>query len=613
MTQLSDTERDLAAFYVHRSTPPGERLPLEKFRDPVARAILEIVADLEAEGKPVDPITFPKAASKADRPPCEPGELVAIVSGSNSAYWGEAIRENAEAEVLREAERRETLKALDVARAKIEAGEPLEAVHAILPHHTPPITVTEEGDDDPPQPCPIEALDGLVAGDMAREVARVAAVPEALAVASVLGVASGAIGAGLRVRTWAAPTGANLWFLPVARTCTGKGRAADLAAAPLLEIEGARIEAWKADTVPDLEADLRIIRAQLAELDKELKADAGPENKRRVKEAERRRSEIEEALAAEPSMRVGNITKEELATVLSRQPGEATFAFSSEARGILDVIAGRYSKTGDEDLWLSGFSGDTVKVSRVGKKPVTLSGPCVSVLFMIQPDAFRRCAARPEMAESGFLGRFLPFDTKARPQGAPDFIEPLDGAVAEAWRARIEELVTTFRDKGDAPTTIEFEPDAKRLLRNYANEIKARREGDLVDLDGFAGRWAEIACRLALVLHAIEHGAGAGALPVSAMNATRAHLLLEWFTGEAVDLLGDLRESRGRERRDKLRALLEGAASNEMTLRDLKRRHGFEASEIEAILPKIGGVVTKRQGARGAPSTVAKLLKGPMP
>jgi len=466
-----------------------------------------------------------------------------------------------------------------------------------------------DDDDSRNSPCPIRALDGLVVGDMAREIARVAQVPDALAIAATLGVASGAIGAGMRVRTWAGETGANLFFLAVARSGTGKDRCANLAAEPLLALEKKLIEQWESDIVPELKAEMRIVTAGLTALDKSIKDGASPETKREIQELERRRSEIEEALLAEPALTVGDITKEALVVEMARQPGEATFAFSSEARGILDVIAGRYSKTGDEDLWLAGFSGSRTKVSRMSRKTLTLEHPCLSALLFVQPDAFRRAASRPEMAESGFLPRFIPFDAKAEPRHAPDRIEALNADIADRWRGRIEELVITYRDNGNTPVVVDMEPGALHILKSYANELVDRRNDDLADLDAYAARWAEIAARIALVLHAIEFGADAVKHRVSENSATRAHMIVEWFSVEIADLLEEARETKRLERRKKLREIITEAQDGKMSLRDLDRRHKFTRKEVEALLPEIGGRIEIDRGA-GRPSRVARITEG---
>lgn len=609
---IHKTERDLAAYFL--LNPNAERLPSTSFYDPMARAAVETIEEMEATGIPITPTAFPSEIQKRDRLPAEAGEICAEILGSEAESWTPGIAETAFQAVKDAADRRDVEHGLRVAVAKLEKGERIEDVLAVIPNRQDqPAALIEDDHDNPPEPCPIQALDGLIAGDMAREAARFAAVPDALAVASVLGVASGAIGAGLRVSTWAGDTGANLYVCAVARSGTGKDRCLNLVAAPIHSLEAKRIEAWRTDTVPDLEADLRIVKAEIAELEKAIKAKPEPETKQAIKKAERRRAEIEEDLASEPCLTIGDVTKEALGVALSRQPGEAAFAISSEARGIFNVIAGRYSGDGDEDLWCSGFSRTPVKVNRTGRKTVALNGPCIAALLMVQPDAFRRAADRPEMAESGFLARFIPFDAKARPQKVRDQVAPVDHVIASQWAALIVKLVETFRDKGGEPVVINMEPEAEALLRAYANEIVERRETDLADLDAFAARWAEIACRIALVLHAIEHGPEVASRPISSVTATRAYLLMEWFSREAVALLGDLAENRKRERRERLRSLLDGADNSEMTLRDLDRRHGFAREDVERIIPKIGGRIETRKGDRGRPSLVAKLTKAPKP
>lgn len=89
--------------------------------------------------------------------------------------------------------------------------------------------------------------------------------------------------------------------------------------------------------------------------------------------------------------------------------------------------------------------------------------------------------------------------------------------------------------------------------------------------------------------------------------------MISWFADEAAELLGDLRESRARERRERLRELLNGAGGGEMTLRDLERRHSFTRAEVETILAKIGGRIEKKSTGRGRPALIARLAKSAAP
>jgi hypothetical protein len=70
---------------------------------------------------------------------------------------------------------------------------------------------------------------------------------------------------------------------------------------------------------------------------------------------------------------VDDVTAEALTSFLAEQGGRA--AVISTEGGIFDIIAGRYSKSPNMDIYLKGHSGDEVRVDRKGRPPDSFPGP----------------------------------------------------------------------------------------------------------------------------------------------------------------------------------------------------------------------------------------------
>ena len=86
--------------------------------------------------------------------------------------------------------------------------------------------------------------------------------------------------------------------------------------------------------------------------------------------------------------------------------------------------------------------------------------------------------------------------------------------------------------------TIPASPEARTLLEAYFNEIvDLRRAGQLSDVSQYASRWCEQAARLAITLHAGEHGANAHLHPLGAATAENAITLAKWFANQQLALL----------------------------------------------------------------------------
>jgi hypothetical protein len=59
--------------------------------------------------------------------------------------------------------------------------------------------------------------------------------------------------------------------------------------------------------------------------------------------------------SVEPSLSIGDATKEAMAVAMANQIGEALASISSEGRGIIDVLCGRYTNgSSDEDFYTPG-------------------------------------------------------------------------------------------------------------------------------------------------------------------------------------------------------------------------------------------------------------------
>lgn len=90
---------------------------------------------------------------------------------------------------------------------------------------------------------------------------------------------------------------------------------------------------------------------------------------------------------------VDDITPEKLVSVLAANNGRA--AMISTEGGIFDTLAGAYSKVVNIDVMLKGYSGDTIRVDRIGRDSEYVQeqchncSSCISLRHTISED--RRC------------------------------------------------------------------------------------------------------------------------------------------------------------------------------------------------------------------------------
>jgi hypothetical protein len=474
------------------------------------------------------------------------------------------------------------------------------------------------GSEDSPQndPFPIDCLPG-VAGEMAREVAAAALVPETLTAMNVLGILSAAIGAGLEAASGGdRRTRANLFLLPVAASGTGKGQSFGQIVEPFLAREAARLDEWRRTDRPRAAAEYGIAEARLARIKSEAKKALSADDKAMIltnwREAQAEMDAAERGLH-EPAWSTEQATLEAVQNLLAISSREQLASLSAEARGALDTLMGRYRESTDESIFLAGYSGDPTKVHRKGSKPIVLARPCLTLLWAVQPDKVREMLDSVAMSESGLLPRFLLADTKAEPQEEPETRHCVPAEAKDAWAALIYSLLDEFHEPDIKARVIHPEREAAALLRDYANEIvqRRRRGGDLEDVTIYAARWAENAWRLAVVIHAADYGADAWQEPLGLATAAKAVRLMRWFADQQLRTLSAGREERLANRLEKLREVLALKPDHQANLSELDRRHGFNVEEVQRLaahFPAVLAIGKLSTSGAGRPPVVARLL-----
>ena len=466
------------------------------------------------------------------------------------------------------------------------------------------------------EPFPLDCLPGA-AGEMAREVARAALVPETLAGMATLGMLSAAIGAGLEMNSGGdRRTRANLFLMPVAQSGTGKGQSFGAIAEPFQKREAEMLAEWRRRDRPEARASKSLAEARLAKLTASAKGTLTPDEKASLlREMAECQADIDRAerVMLEPAWSTEQATKEAIESLFANATRETLASLSAEARGAVDVLMGRYRESTDEGIFLAGYSGDPVKIHRKGSPPVVLAHPCLTVLWLLQPDKLRELLESAAMSDSGLMPRFLLADTKAEPQEEPEERHCIPDNVKAAWAALVHDLLDSYHEPNAAARVIQPEREAARVLREYANEITRRRKtgGDLADVAIYAARWAENAWRLCVVLHAAEHGEDAWREDLSADTAAKALRLMRWFSMQQLRLLAAGREDKQAKRLDKLREVLAIKPDKCCNLSELERRHAFATAEVQRLAAQFPAVLVIEKlstGGSGRPPVVARLL-----
>jgi hypothetical protein len=447
---------------------------------------------------------------------------------------------------------------------------------------------------------------------MGRAVCETVRVLESLPGCCTLGILSAAIGARLQVRSGAnRVTRGNLYVTPSAESGSGKSETFRHLAKPFLKFEAERVEHWKAEIQPGLLAERKVLEAEIAQLTK-LAGKANGANQR-----EKIRAQLKDKLAAldnvetklrAPALSCEDVTSEKLAVLLANN-GEQLASLSADALAIIDILLGRYNKLDrtDEGIYLKAFTGDRCKVDRQSRESVLLESPCLSALWLTQPDKLESLLAERSLSDGGLIPRILVCHTHCEAQEIIKDAPEISPAIEKAYADLIRTLIETYR-LADEPFTIEPTPEVLEAMNAHYNRIVKRRRTDLRDVTIYAARWNEQAWRIVVCLHAGLHGAHAHEHPLELDTAKRAIKLADWFAAQQLEILSASREKARRKAWDEVLSLLadkpQGIRASDVyrarIVRNADQAHALLAAmELEGELrgrdeqPDSGGHITR--------------------
>ncbi len=477
----------------------------------------------------------------------------------------------------------------------------------------------EEEGDALPEPFPLDALPPSMGG-MAAAIARIEHVPDRLTGVCVLGLVSAAIGAGLELQSDTQKTvRGNLYLFAAAETGTGKSRAFEPIAAPLLDHQQWLQERFRKELSPIFQSQLKAAEAKIKRYEREIGRENDPAQCELLREQLQFRIAERDDFARQnipPVLFVQDITTERLAAMVYEQ-GEVLFSGCSDCRKIIENIDGRYSKNDSTDVsfYLSAFTGEPVRVDRGSRPPVDLRRPCLGLLWYGQSDLVARMLDEESLSASGFLPRLLICDTHAVPQLLSDQPESVPTGIFAAWSALLTTLLSAYHRTG-VRHVVQPSAEARKAFIEYHNSIVYRRRSDLRDVTGFAARWCENAFRLALVLHAGFHGAEAHQHVLELSTADAAIRLSQWFSRAQLAILAKGRVQAAQKVELEVIDLLR--TRPEVTARDVTRaRIVTTAQDAHRLLNRIetAGIITGRDFVPdhgGRPTRIYRLVKNPL-
>ena len=181
---------------------------------------------------------------------------------------------------------------------------------------------------------------------------------------------------------------------------------------------------------------------------------------------------------------VDDITTEKLVSVLSANKGRA--AIISTEGGIFDTLAGIYTKNVNIDVMLKGYSGDPIRVDRIGRDSESILNPALTVLLMAQPNVVSEVLSNTTFRGRGLTARFL-YCLPDSYVGTRKFnSHPIDKAITLRYTHLVKDMLDD--EYGEEPEIITLSDEAEQLLAAFAEEIEPKLVKEYAEIADWVGK-----------------------------------------------------------------------------------------------------------------------------
>ena len=192
-----------------------------------------------------------------------------------------------------------------------------------------------------------------------------------------------------------------------------------------------------------------------------------------------------------------DITSEKLADVLEENDGRIGI-LSSEG-GIFEIMNGAYSgnKEPKIDVFLQAWSGDRIRVDRVGRASNNIEHPALTMLLMVQPHVISGLVNNKTFSGRGLTARFL----YCMPKSAVGHRRYRTAGIPETVKESYTELLTNLLDDeiNDArvPKLIRLSDEADKLLEEFYDRTEPQIPAEYAELSGWMGKLVGTVLRIA--------------------------------------------------------------------------------------------------------------------
>ena len=275
-------------------------------------------------------------------------------------------------------------------------------------------------------------------------------------------------------------------------------------------------------------------------------------DRNQLSDARRELSAAEAAVPPDGRLLAGDITSEAIVQRIAAQGGR--LAILEPEPGPLQLLAGRYSDSARLDELKKCWSGEDILVDRVGRPPVRVLKPALTLALMVQPGVIESLPHGKAFRYEGVLARFLwcvpPHGLGRRLTGSG--VPSLHDGAAMEYTQVLRELLNleppTSRNGEATRHVISLAPEAVEILHTVEAEVEADLAdgGEYEEIRDWAGKMVGHSVRIAALL-ALARRAGTGAdllAPIDSDSMAGGAAILRALSSHALHVMTERNDGR---------------------------------------------------------------------
>jgi hypothetical protein len=305
-----------------------------------------------------------------------------------------------------------------------------------------------------------------------------------------------------------------------------------------------------------------------------------------------------------PRFVADDIGPEKAAQLLAEQGGR--LAIMSAEGGPFVSLASRYTREPNLEVFLKGWSGDMLRVDRIGRAPDHVPHPALTLGLTVQPAVLRQIFGMPGFHGRGLLARVLysmPVSTVGRRRVRT---AEVPWTISAGYIANMGAIIQGYAAWTD-PAVFRLTPGAAEMLCRAAEALEprlAQHGGDLGHMADWGGKLTGTIARIAGLLHAAEHIQEGYRWPVSEGTMARALAAGQYFTEHARAVFDFMGADPATEDAREVLAWIKRNARPQFSKRDLHRgmiARFRKAADVDAPLEMLAANGWIRQAGTATP------------